>query len=115
MYVDLNGNPVKRTPIGYPYSYDDFVIWKHEDFNNEGRHSVYSDRMMSWDCGKFNRCCQEVFGNTGQFFNDLNERPPKDIEKFLCMYLEKEVKLTAIIQGCNRSNGYPYWVFIYEK
>ena len=113
-FVDLNGNPVKRTPWMYPYNYDDYVIWKHEDFK-EGWKAVYSDRMMSWDFDKFNRCCQEVFGDRGQFFDNLDERTPKDIEKFLCMYFEKEIKLTAIVQGCNQSNGNPLWVFIYEE
>ena len=31
------------------------------------------------------------------------------------MYLGKEVKLTAVLQGCNRSTGYPIWRFIYEE
>lgn len=27
-YVDINGNPVKKTKREYPYSYDPYVVWK---------------------------------------------------------------------------------------
>lgn len=110
-FVDLNGKPIERTPLSYPYNYDEYVIWKDENFNEEECSAVYSDRLFQWDYEKYNKCCQEVFKNQGQQFY---EREPKEIEKFLGMYFEREVKLTAVIQGCNQSSGYPYWVFFYE-
>lgn len=111
-FVDLNGKPIERTPLSYPYNYDEYVIWKDEIFNEEECSAVYSDRLFQWDYEKYNKCCQEVFKNQGQQFY---EREPKEIEKFLGMYFEKEIKLTAITQGCNQSSGYPYWVFFYKE
>lgn len=110
-FVNLNGEPIERTPISHPYCYDEYAIWKDENFNEEICSAVYSDRLFLWDYEKFNKCCQEIFKNQGQLFY---EREPKEIEKFLSIYFEKQIKLTAIIQGCNQSCGYPYWVFFYE-
>ena len=66
---------------------------------------MYSDRLHQWDYEKYNRCCQKVFKNEGQQFYQRN---PKEIEKFLSMYFDKQIKLTAIMQGCNQSSGFPY-------
>ena len=111
-FVDLDGNEIKRNPFSYPYNYDEYVIWKDENFDKEKYSTVYSDRLYQWDYKKYNRCCQEVFKNQGQMFY---QREPKEIEKFLSMYFEKEVKLTAVMQGCNQSSGFPYWIFLYEE
>ena len=111
-FVDLKGNPIKSTPFSHPYNYDEYVIWKDENFNEEKSSAVYSDRLFQWDYKKYNKCCQEVFANDGQYFYN---RDPNKIEKFLSMYFEKEIKLTAVTQGCNQATGYPYWVFFYEE
>lgn len=47
-------------------------------------------------------------GDRGQYFNN---RKPEEIEKFLSQYLTNRIKLTAIMEGCNVSNGFPYWIF----
>ena len=109
-FVDLDGKPVKRDRYSYPYSYDPYVEWMG-DYQKGVSHPVYSDRLWQWDSKKYDRCCNEVWGNEGQYFNN---RKSKDIERFLSLYFEKEVKLTVIMQGCNVSNGYPYWIFYYE-
>lgn len=111
-FVDLDGNEIKRNPFSHPYNYDEYVIWKDEDFDKEKYSAVYSDRLYQWDWEKYNRCCQEVFGNQGQMFY---QRKPKEIERFLSMYFDKEIKLTAVMQGCNQSSGFPYWIFLYEE
>ena len=110
-FVDLDGNEIKRNPFTHPYSYDEYVIWKDENFNKEKYSAVYSDRLYQYDYEKYNKCCQEVFENQGQRFD---RRDPKEIEKFLSMYFDERIKLTAIMQGCNQSSGFPYWVFLYE-
>lgn len=107
-YVNLRGDVVTRNPQTHPYSYDPFLLWKGD--YKEGDSIVYSDRLISWDHEKFNKCCMEVFNNKGQNFNN---RKPKDIEKFLSLYFDKDIKLTAIEEGCNVSNGYPYWIFYF--
>jgi hypothetical protein len=108
-YVDLRGNPVKRDKSTYPYSYDPYVIWKGDHDKNDS--AVYSDRLMQWDFTKFNRCRKEVWGDQGQlFFNSKKE----DIEKFLSLYFNEDIKLTAIMEGANLASGYPYWIFYYR-
>ena len=111
-FIDLDGNEIKRNPFTHPYNYDEYVIWKAENFDKEKCNAVYSDRLHQWDYEKYNRCCQEVFKNEGQQFY---QRKPKEIEKFLNMYFDKQIKLTAIMQGCNQSSGFPYWIFLYEE
>jgi hypothetical protein len=109
MYVDLDGRPVERTRNKYPYSYEPYVLWKGDYKKTD--HVVYSDRLMQWDYDKFNKCCMKVWNNEGQYFDN---RKPNDIENFLSKYYDKEIKLTAIMEGCNVSNGYPYWIFFYD-
>lgn len=111
LFLDLDGQEVKRTPFSHPYNYDEYVTWKSDDFNKERCHAVYSDRLYQWDHKKYSKCCQEVFKNEGQAFDSRN---PATIERFLGMYLDKEIKLAAIMQGCNQSSGFPYWIFFYE-
>lgn len=115
-YVDMDNRPISRTPQTNPYNYDEFVQWKK---NKEMRKSdvenksvVYSDRLWQWDSGKYDKCCQEVFGDTGQYFS---RRKPEDIERFLSLYFGDEIELLAILEGCNQGNGYPYWIFFYDK
>ena len=111
LFVDINGNPIKRTPFTDPYSYEEYVIWKGE-YDTQNSDAVCSDRLLQWDYEKYQRCCNAIFGNTGQMFND---REPKQIEQFLSLYFEQKIKLTAIMQGCNHASGFPYWVFFYEN
>ena len=46
-FVGLNGKPIERTPLSYPYNYDEYVIWKDENFNEEECSAVYSDRFFN--------------------------------------------------------------------
>jgi hypothetical protein len=110
-YVDLKGNNVTRTRETHPYGYDAYVIWKGDYVDGQGS-SEYSDRLLQWDWDKFNSCSREVWGNEAQYFNN---RQPEDIERFLGLYFDKNVKLTALMEGCNVSNGYPYWIFFFEE
>lgn len=112
-YVDLQGNPVERTPETHPYSYDAYVTYKSEEFQTTD-HWVYHDRMMQWDWGKYHAAAETVWPvkTCPHYFDGKNA---KDIEKFLSIYFDKKVKLTAIMKGCNVSNGYPYWIFVYRE
>lgn len=111
LYRDINDNQVKKTKDNFPYEYEPFVIWKKE-CNENKRNVVYSDRLMQWDYEKFNNCCKIVWNNEEQMFYN---RTPESIEKFLSLYLDEEITLTVIMEGCNVSNGYPYWIFYYES
>lgn len=108
-YVDWNGNPVKRTPDKYRYSYDAYVQHKIAD---EYQHAVYSDRLWEWDSKKHDEFCEKHFGNKGQYWSG---RGAEKIEAFLRDYYNKpDLKLIGIMEGCNVSSGYPYWVFMFN-
>ena len=102
---------IHRTPIDFPYSYDEYLLWR-KDYHKDKSQTVYSDRLFQWDSEKYNKCCEEIFGNHGQYFDDRN---PEDINKFLNKYLGKEVKLTAVLQSCDGSTRYPVQKFVYEE
>lgn len=110
--VNLDGKPVERSKFDHPYSYDEFTVWSSDDFYKVKSSKVYSDRLMQWDYDKFNNSCMKAFGDTGQMFYSRN---PEAIEEFLKEYMGKEIKLTGIVEGCNRGNGYPYWAFYYYE
>lgn len=105
----LDGEPVKRTPWDYPYSFERFCTWKGDEYEKT-KHSVYSDRMLEWDSKKFNAACQAVWGNHGQCFDG---RTPGEIQRFLSLYFGHDVVLTGIEKACNWANGYPCWIFCY--
>jgi len=111
-YVDLYGNPVSRNRLEYRYSYEPYVTHRMGN-NDQITYSAYSDRLMQWDMTKFNKCCREVWNNEGQYFDN---RTPMSIERFLQLYYDApKLKLIVIMEGCNVSNGYPYWIFHFNK
>ncbi len=112
LYVGLDGRPVEHPPYDYPYSYDAYVTYKHKSFRPTD-HMDYSDRLWEFDPPKFRAAAAQVWPDTphSQMFRD---RKPADVERFLSLYFGKPVKLTAVLQGCNRGNGNPYWVFAYR-
>lgn len=105
---NIEGKPVERDKANWPYSYDRFVIWKGDW--SETDYAVYSDRLCQWDSKKYSECCKQVWPNSGGLFS---QKSPLDIERFLSLYFGKQIKLTGIEEGCNVSNGYPYWIFYY--
>jgi len=110
-FTDIHGRRAKKKPFNHPYDFDPHVTYLGDYQKGKGN-AVYSDRLYQWDYKKFNSCCQEVFGDTGQYFDN---RKPEDIERFLSLYLGTNVKLTAIQKECNVSSGFPLWVFFYEQ
>jgi hypothetical protein len=115
-YLDDDGNEIKRTPENHPYSYDSYIIYgkpnsKKNTNEKENICGVDSDRLYQWDYDKYNECSKKIFGNTGQYFDN---RQPQQIEKFLRLYFtDNTIVLKRILQGCNVSNGFPYWTFRY--
>lgn len=107
---NIEGKPVKQDKANWPYSYDRFVIWKGAWSKTD--RAVYSDRLYQWDSKKYNECCKQVWPNSVDFFS---QKAPLDIERFLSLYFGQQIKLTGIEEGCNVSNGYPYWIFYYKE
>jgi hypothetical protein len=104
------GKPIKRTKAGFPYSYEPFETWSN---GKEENHSVYSDRLYSWDCEKFNAACHAVWGNREQYFD---RRTPAEIERFLQHYYEApDIRLTRVVESCNQASGYPVWHFFFQS
>ena len=111
-FVDLDGHPVGRTPWTHPYSFDTYVLYKAKDFRGDD-HMEYGDRMMSWDWEGFHNAIREVWSDGhGQMFD--GDRP-EELEKFLCLYHKHPLHLTAVLKGCNVSNGCPCWVFAFRE
>lgn len=110
--VDYNGNPVEKTKHDYPYTYDSFVTYRNGS-NEEVNHTVYPDRLISWGRKKYDKLAEKYFGGSGHYFSG---RSPESIERFLQEYYENpKLKLIVIQEGCNVSNGYPYWVFHFNS
>lgn len=104
------GGPVKKTKDEYRYSYDPFVIWRGNGFDKDKNYlGDYSDRLFQWNSDRYNECCEQVWGNKGQYFDC---RTPEEIQKFLQLYYgDDNLVLYQIVEGCNQGNGYPYWIF----
>lgn len=104
--TDLLGNKIERSKMDYPYSYSPFCYYLNGDIK-DATATLYSDRLYQWDSEKYNELCKKHFGDKGQIWSG---RSVETTEKFLAEYLDKEsVKVIAMIEGCNVSNGYPYW------
>lgn len=105
-FFDLDGKPVERTPFSHPYNFDDYVIWQSADYK-KGDAAVYSDRLRMWD--------EETWEKLHNEKRDLNIDNPTRAEEYLSLYYNKEIKLTAIMRGCNQANGFPYYIFFYRE
>jgi len=106
---DIDGKPVKRTKASHPYAYDLHVIWRGRAAKETG--ADYSDRLHQWDPEKFDRCAKEHM--PGKRFNNATGG---QVEAFLRAYHgDPGLHLIAIQEGCNPSNGYPYWTFHYQS
>lgn len=111
IFYNIAGERIKRSPHEFPYSYDPFVLFKDGSWS-EFDEAVYSDRLYEWDSELYDRCCETIWRDHGQYFS---RRKPTDIERFLRLYFKKNLRLTGIEEGCNVRNGYPYWIFYMKK
>lgn len=113
-YLDINGNPVKRNPRDYPYTYDPFVIYKGDDFSRDGNESFYSDRLSLWyDANEIKDLRNKYSIDHGDYFwayNSVNM-----LNMFLTDLMKRHVRITAIIEHCNVSNGYPIWLVYFKE
>ena len=96
-----------RGKHSHPYSYDAFYHWRDRHINRA--HAVYHDRMQQQDWDKYEEARELV---KGKWFNECTR---EELSAFLSAYFDKEVKAVALVQGCNQSSGYPYWVFYYRE
>ena len=108
---NIHGEPVERTKADHPYGYDSHLVLRHRE-NVEGMCGTYSDRMEQWDYKKYYDLKQKFAPRShGSSWNGAGG---KEIEDFLRAYFDKpELQFIGMEEGCNVSNGYPYWVFFY--
>jgi hypothetical protein len=96
-----------------PYSFSAYYIWRDHEHNVPDQfETAYSDRMLSWDWDKYETAMQASHGNRRQY----GHREPAKCEEFLQLYFDDPtIRLVAIIEDCNVSNGYPVTVFRWRK
>lgn len=106
-WVDPSGE--RRTKVQYPYTFDDYFLWRLEPKNAPGVNGVYSDRMVMWDEIAWKAAVATLPPNAS-----LLGAGPEEIDKFLTTYFKKPVQAIAFAEGCNQSSGYTYFIFWYR-
>jgi hypothetical protein len=101
-WVDPNNT---RTKSAHPYSYSEFFHFgSREAIKEKDVHGDYSDRLQEWEPEKYARLWKE------HVFCPLDRVQPAQMSAFLSAYFGKKVEAVAFAEGCNVSNGYPYYV-----
>jgi hypothetical protein len=113
IHCDNYGNIVRRPKHEYPYSYDPYVLWQHDDESvlDQINGSMYTDRLLQWDFDKHDKLCEKHFGDKGQYWNN---RDPKKIEAFVRDWCEDQgLTFARLTEYCNHGNGFPVWLLSY--
>lgn len=111
-YIDLDGNPVSRIPNIYPTCYSEFVVHKSADFKKSDMAASCVSLFKS-NQKAFKAAAREVFNckaEKGLFYGKTFE----DMQRFIDVYSNGRMKLTAVTQACNANDGSPYWVLYYS-
>lgn len=106
-WVDTRFNREKRD---HPYSYSEFYLWGQQ---GKGDHGVYSDRLNQWSSEQWDRAWAAM--KTAGIEKRFDMMCAKDARLFLTAYYGWPIICTAMIEGCNVGNGYPYWVFYFKS
>lgn len=109
-YLDIRGNIVDRNPVEYPYSYDPYVLYKCETYK-ETDTSYYSDRVQQWSKQEFNNALSQMgLKPYGAPYERMSWKNPEQVGQLMSILLKSKVECTAIMEGANYYNGYPYWI-----
>lgn len=100
----------RRTKQELPYGYDEFFIFGDRETVKVARHAVYSDRMSQWDYDKFWAAYEEHLKGCGGF----PSAGQKSMSAFMSRYYDRPITVLALAEGCNISNGYPYWIIWFD-
>lgn len=101
-----------RTPEKYPYSYDPYFI-QGDRASTNGCDAVYDDRMRQWNPDKFRDAKSRVYGSeNGGYW--MRYATPHQMSDFMSIYYGKQIRVYGIAEGCNVSNGYPYWIVYFK-
>jgi hypothetical protein len=109
----------------HPYSYSEFFIFGgHKETKLEGVVGIYSDRINQWwyDEKKTDKEFDALWAkHVGTRYALANAAK---LSAFFTAYNQilwpkkhknKKVKVVALAEGCNASNGYPYWIIWYVE
>lgn len=99
----------KRTPETDPYAYDPFFLRGSRSSVN-GAMSAYSDRLRSWHTPEAFDAAKKsanIEGHGDYWWRHTNLA---QMSRFLSALNARPCKCVGIAEGCNVSNGYPYWI-----
>lgn len=104
-----NGGEI-RSREEYPYGYSFFVTHGPMcKIEGEDLGGAYSDRMASWDREAWEDAWAAMNGK-----NRFNYLTLADLSRFLTRYNRRETECLQALEGCNVSNGYPLWYFVWR-
>lgn len=97
-----------NSKITHPYSYSEFYIFGGPAANRASDGADYSDRLWQWDYDRAQRLwkehCDCRWAQAGA----------DKLSAFMSAYHGRPLVVTALAEGCNVSNGYPYWIVWYR-
>lgn len=101
-WVDPNKRNEKWT---HPYSYSEFFHFgSRRIIEGRGVDGEYSDRIWQWDYDKAERLWKEHVGTRWELAG------AEKLSAFLSAFHGRPVRVVALAEGCNISNGYPYFI-----
>lgn len=94
--------PDNHTKEQSPYGYSPFYHWR--DAQSKKDSASYDDRLDQWDRDKWKDARSHLHSRFQHCSVD-------DLTLMLTKYFGKPTICTALAEGCNVSNGYPYYIF----
>lgn len=99
-----------RDRESYPYSYSFFISkGPIKNFSGDDISGAYDDRMRGWDHDAWIAAWDAM---PAKRYRDLSM---EDLSKFLTVYFKRKVTCLQLLEGCNVSNGYPIYYFVWRE
>lgn len=104
-----------KEKFDHPYDYSEFFIFGSRAIIEDVDGAVYTDRMSQWDHDKYTRlwkehCKDEMNQQVINATYSIRNVPVDNLSAFMSAWEDKAVRVVALAEGCNQSNGYPYWI-----
>lgn len=113
-YLDQNGQCYDRNT--HPYDFSEVIHWMINREKGNMRTprpkgmtgAEYSDRLSQRDWNRYNQAVR----STGE--GRLEHRPREKVSEFLSIYFGRATEALGLVEGCNASSGYPYYIFYFK-